>query len=45
MIRELHKHPWIVDPFEDGGKNDPLEEGNRSMIDEESVLKWIAEVE
>lgn len=40
-IRKLQQHPWIVDPFDDGGESDPVHEGKQSKLDRRSVLEWI----
>jgi hypothetical protein len=43
-IRRLQRHPWIVDPFDDGGKHDPLEERKYCEVPRERILEWNSEV-
>ena len=45
VIRKLQQHPWIVDPFDDGGQSDPLNEKRHSKLDRKSILEWTAKVE
>ncbi|KAL2004452.1 hypothetical protein VTN00DRAFT_5201 [Thermoascus crustaceus] len=44
-IRQLQRHPWIVDPFDDGGQFDLLDEDKRPELRRENILEWSAEVE
>lgn len=45
VVRRLQQHPWIVDPFNDAGHSDPLDEEKHSILDRQSVLEWITGVE
>lgn len=44
-IRKLQRHPWIIDPWDDGGNHSPSSEKKPSMLDQESILEWRAKVE
>lgn len=44
-VRKLQQHPWIVDPFEDGGEVELIDEEKQSRLDMESVLEWAKSVE
>ncbi|RAK97632.1 uncharacterized protein BO80DRAFT_448239 [Aspergillus ibericus CBS 121593] len=45
-IRRMQVHPWIANPFEDNGQDDPVEdEDNGQQVPTESILDWYAEVE
>lgn len=44
-IRTLQRHPWIIDPWDDGGKYSPLSEKKASVLDREGIIKWSARVE
>ena len=44
VIRQLQKHPWIIDQFNDGGRNSPIDEKERSGLDRETVLDWIHQI-
>jgi hypothetical protein len=40
-IRRLHSHPWIVDPFNDDGSNELIDEDTGLKDDPVKVLKWL----
>jgi hypothetical protein len=44
-IRQLQRHPWIIDPFDDGGESEPLDETTPPNLDRDSILQWSAQVE
>ncbi|EKV16295.1 hypothetical protein Pdw03_6463 [Penicillium digitatum] len=44
-IRRLQRHPWIVDPFHDADRDDPLKEDNQCSPDLGHILNWHAEVQ
>ncbi|PYI06444.1 hypothetical protein BO78DRAFT_315352 [Aspergillus sclerotiicarbonarius CBS 121057] len=45
-VRRMQVHPWIVNPFEDNGQHDPVEQEDKDPQDHtESILNWYTEVE
>ncbi|PGH05001.1 hypothetical protein AJ80_08428 [Polytolypa hystricis UAMH7299] len=45
-IRQLQRHAWIIDPFDDGGRYDSVKKDeDKPDIDLESISQWIAEFE
>ncbi|KAJ5943168.1 hypothetical protein N7516_003336 [Penicillium verrucosum] len=44
LVRELQKHPWIVDPF-DSLENEPVEETKHRKVCFEAISRWNSEVE
>lgn len=44
-IRKLQQHQWIVNPFDDDGASEPLDEKKSSEIDSKGIWKWITEVD
>ncbi|EAS28594.1 uncharacterized protein CIMG_09798 [Coccidioides immitis RS] len=45
QIRQLQQHPWIVDPFDDGGRFSKVAEAKPPEVCRESILEWVAKVE
>lgn len=44
-IRELQRHPWVMDPFDDGNC-EPVEDKTKAQeLDSDGIVRWIAEVE
>lgn len=43
-MRRLQNHPWIVDPFHNADRHDPLEEDNHSSPDLGHILTWNLDV-
>ncbi|KAK2865052.1 hypothetical protein FQN49_003954 [Arthroderma sp. PD_2] len=39
-IRQLQRHPWIIDPFDDGGRSERLDKGERPRLPVENILEW-----
>ncbi|PWY87336.1 hypothetical protein BO94DRAFT_465922 [Aspergillus sclerotioniger CBS 115572] len=45
-VRQMQVHLWIVNPFDDNGQHDPVEEEDKDhQVHTESILDWYAEVE
>ena len=42
----MQMHPWIMNPFDDNGQHDPVEDEDKDhQVHMESILDWYAEVE
>ncbi|OOF98138.1 hypothetical protein ASPCADRAFT_205406 [Aspergillus carbonarius ITEM 5010] len=45
-VRRMQMHPWIMNPFDDNGQHDPVEDEDKDhQVHMESILDWYAEVE
>lgn len=44
-IQQLQRHPWIVDPFNDGGKHGPFEKREHREGPRHRILEWNSRVE
>lgn len=45
-IRRLQQHPWIADPWDDGGRYSPVLQQNRqSKLDTEMIWQWVNKID
>ncbi|PWY72383.1 hypothetical protein BO70DRAFT_342415 [Aspergillus heteromorphus CBS 117.55] len=45
IIRRIQLHPWVVDPFDDNGQDEPVEADNHRELDRDSIIQWRSKVE
>ena len=44
-FRELMRHPWVTDPFDDGNQEPVEDKAEAQEVDGDRIMRWIAEVE